>query len=84
MEQRDGGPAGEAFNPVEAGVPLAELEEITRFRNLNQPGMRALQRLMLWCIPLLALLFNFEIPSRLGAPMLEEQYLGLILILVLG
>lgn len=84
MEQRDGRPADEAFKPVDAGVPVAELEELSRFRNLKRPNMRALQRFMLWCIPLVALLFNFEVPSRLGAPMLEEQYLGLILILVLG
>ena len=84
MEQRNGGAADEAFKPVEAGVPLAELEEINRFRILAQPGMRALQRLMLWGIPLFSLVFNFEIPSRLGSPMLQEQYLGLILILVLG
>ena len=84
MEQRNGGAADEAFKPVEAGVPLAELEEINRFRILKQPGMRAFQRLMLWGIPLFSLVFNFEVPSRFGAPMLQEQYLGLILILVLG
>src|SRR3989304_7557228 len=84
MEQRNGGAADEAFKPVEAGIPLAELEEINRFRILKQPGMRAFQRLMLWGIPLFSLVFNFEVPSRFGAPMLQEQYLGLILILVLG
>jgi TRAP transporter 4TM/12TM fusion protein len=46
--------------------------------------MRLLQRLMLMAIPLFALLFNFEIPSHFGTPMLQEQYLGMMLILVLG
>lgn len=46
--------------------------------------MRWLQRILLWSIPLFALFFNFDIPSRLGAAMLQEQYLGMILILVLA
>ena len=84
MDQRDGGASGQAVGPIEAGAPLAELEENTRFRELSSPAMRALQRSLLWSIPLCALIFNFEIPSRLGSPMLEEQYLGVILLLVLG
>ncbi len=83
MEQRDGGAAGETIGPVDA-TPLVELEETRRFRKLEHPFMRALQRLMLWCIPLFALVFNFDLPARLGASMLQEQYLGIMLILVLG
>jgi TRAP transporter 4TM/12TM fusion protein len=64
-------------------MELAELERGSRFRTLKAPGMRLFQRLMLWAIPLLALLFNFEVPSYLGAAMLQEQYLGMILVLVL-
>jgi TRAP transporter 4TM/12TM fusion protein len=45
--------------------------------------MQWFQRLLLWAIPVFALLYNFEVPSRLGTPVLQEQYLGLILILVL-
>ncbi len=84
MDQRDGGAADHVVGPIEAGAPLVELEENTRFRELSSPAMRALQRSLLWSIPLCALIFNFEIPSRLGSPMLEEQYLGVILLLVLG
>jgi TRAP transporter 4TM/12TM fusion protein len=60
-----------------------ELEGGARFRKLQNPGTRLAQRLLLWAIPLAALLYNFELPSRLGAPILQEQYLGIILILVL-
>ena len=84
MDQRDGGATDKVVASVEAGAPLAELEETTRFRELKNPAMRMLQRFMLWSIPIFALIFNFEIPSRLGAPMLQEQYLGIILLLVLG
>jgi TRAP transporter 4TM/12TM fusion protein len=61
-----------------------ELEGSARFRRLKNPSMRLLQRLLLWAIPVAALLFNFDLPSRFGAAMLQEQYLGFILILVLG
>ncbi|MBI4490841.1 MAG: TRAP transporter fused permease subunit [Deltaproteobacteria bacterium] len=87
MEQRDGSSAGQAHEPVENSpkeTPLAELEGLTRFRKFKQPGMRLLQRLMLVAIPLFALLFNFEIPSHFTTPMLQEQYLGMMLVLVLG
>jgi len=83
MEQRDGGIAGNAATPVVA-APLAELEDTGRFRKLKHPFLRALQRLMLWGIPFFALVFNFDLPARLGAALLQEQYLGVILILVLG
>ena len=63
---------------------LAELEGARRFRRFSNPSMRLLQRLMLCSIPVLALLFNFDLPSNLGFPVLQEQYLGLILVLVLG
>jgi TRAP transporter 4TM/12TM fusion protein len=83
MEQRDGRGAGGAGRSVDA-APLAELEDIGRFRKLKTPFFRALQRLMLWGIPFFALIFNFDLPARLGFPVLQEQYLGIILILVLG
>lgn len=60
-----------------------ELEGEARFRTFAAPWMQRLQKTLLSSIPLSALLFNFEIPSRLGTPMLQEQYLGVILILVL-
>lgn len=84
MEQRDGGAAGQALEPVETGSSLAKLEGIARFRALQRPGVRLIQRLMLWAIPFFALLFNFDLPSRLGLAILQEQYLGMVLILVLG
>jgi TRAP transporter 4TM/12TM fusion protein len=84
MEQRDGSAAGQALEPVETASSLAKLEDLGRFRTLKRPGLRAMQRLMLWGIPLSALLFNFDIPSRLGLAILQEQYLGIVLILVLG
>ena len=62
---------------------LSELESGARFRKFSNPRLRLIQRLLLWGIPVFAVLFNFEIPSRLGAAMLQEQYLGIILILVL-
>jgi len=34
-------------------------------------------------IPVVSLLFSFNVPSRMGAAMLQEQFLGIILILVL-
>ena len=83
MEQRDGGIAGNAAGPVEA-APLAELEDTGRFRKLKNPFLRALQRLMLWGIPFFAFVFNFDLPGRLGAALLQEQYLGIVLVLVLG
>lgn len=55
-----------------------------RFRKLENPGMRLIQRSLLWGIPIFALVFNFELPSRFGSAMLQEQYLGIILVLVLS
>lgn len=60
-----------------------ELERSSRYRVLAAPAMRALQRALLWAITAAALLFVFDMPSRLGFDVLEEQYLGLVLILVL-
>ncbi|HZD42355.1 MAG TPA: hypothetical protein VE131_16655, partial [Terriglobales bacterium] len=83
MEQRDGGAAGGAAKAVNA-APLSELEDAGRFRKLKSPFLRALQRWMLLGIPLFALIFNFDVPARFGFPVLQEQYLGVILILVLS
>lgn len=46
--------------------------------------MRMLQRILLWAIPITAVLFNFELSSRFGAPVLQQQYLGIILVLILS
>ena len=62
---------------------LAEMESGLRFRRFTNPTLRVIHSFFLWAIPLCALLFNFEVPSLLGAAMLQEQYLGIILILVL-
>ena len=43
-----------------------------------------LQRLLLMAIPILSLLFAFNIPSRMGMAILQEQFLGVILIAVLA
>jgi TRAP transporter 4TM/12TM fusion protein len=51
---------------------------------LRHPAAQRLQRVLLAAIPLIALVFNFEIPSRCGASMLQEQYLGIVLLLALS
>jgi TRAP transporter 4TM/12TM fusion protein len=63
---------------------LAKIEGFSRLRKLKQPEMRLFQRALLWGIPSLALLYNFDLPSRLGVAVMQEQYLGVVLILVLG
>jgi TRAP transporter 4TM/12TM fusion protein len=63
---------------------LSQLETGSRFRKFSNPALRLIQRLLLCALPTVALLFNFEVPSHLGAAMLQEQYLGIILILVLS
>jgi TRAP-type uncharacterized transport system fused permease subunit len=63
---------------------LSQLERRSRFRKSSNPALRLIQKLLLWALPAVALLFNFEVPSYLGAAMLQEQYLGMILILVLS
>ena len=55
----------------------------TRFRRIEPSWLRWLQRLLLMAIPIISLLASFDVPSRLGAAMLQEQFLGVILILVL-
>ena len=54
-----------------------------RFRRANSVWLRWVQRLLLMAIPVCSLLFAFDIPGRLGAAMLQEQFLGIVLILVL-
>lgn len=53
-------------------------------RKFDNAGMALFQRLLLWAIPVLAIPFNFELPSRFGLVMLREQYLAIILALVLS
>jgi len=55
----------------------------TRFRRIEPSWLRWLQRLLLMAIPIVSLLASFDVPSRLGAAMLQEQFLGVVLILVL-
>jgi TRAP transporter 4TM/12TM fusion protein len=62
---------------------VLELEGDARFRTLKHTGIRLLCRVLLCAIPVTALIFNFDIPSRLGMALLQEQFLGIILILVL-
>ena len=63
---------------------VLELEGDARFRTIKHRGIRLLCRLLLCAIPITALIFNFDIPSRLGVALLQEQFLGIILILVLA
>jgi TRAP transporter 4TM/12TM fusion protein len=63
---------------------VLELEGDARFRTLKHTGIRLLCRVLLCAIPVTALIFNFDIPSRLGVALLQEQFLGIILILVLA
>ncbi|MGE5306710.1 MAG: TRAP transporter permease [Alphaproteobacteria bacterium] len=63
---------------------VLELEGEARFRTLKRPALRLFCRVLLCAIPVTALIFNFDIPSRLGAPLLQEQFLGIILVLVLA
>jgi TRAP transporter 4TM/12TM fusion protein len=63
---------------------LSQLERGSRFRKFSNPALRLIQKLLLWALPVVALMFNFEVPSHLGVAMLQEQYLGMILILVLS
>ena len=54
-----------------------------RYRSANSVWLRSVQRLLLMAIPVCSLLFTFDVPGRLGAAMLQEQFLGIVLILVL-
>jgi TRAP transporter 4TM/12TM fusion protein len=62
---------------------VLELEGSARFRTFEHRGIRLFARLLLCAIPLSAIIFNLDLPSRLGAALLQEQFLGIILILVL-
>lgn len=53
------------------------------FRGADVRGLRVLRSLLLCAIPIISMLFAFDVPSRLGAAMLQEQFLGMILVLVL-
>lgn len=54
-----------------------------RFRSVDALWLRWVRRLLLMAIPVVSLVFSFDVPSRLGAAVLQEQFLGIILILVL-
>ena len=54
-----------------------------RFRRVETLWVRWLQRLLLMAIPVLSLLFAFSVPSRMGMAMMQEQFLGIILVAVL-
>jgi TRAP transporter 4TM/12TM fusion protein len=53
-------------------------------RRIETLWVRWLQRLLLMAIPILSLLFGFNVPSRMGMAILQEQFLGVILIAVLA
>jgi TRAP transporter 4TM/12TM fusion protein len=55
-----------------------------RVRRIETLWVRWLQRLLLMAIPILSLLFGFNVPSRMGMAILQEQFLGIILIAVLA
>jgi len=87
MDQGNGSSTDKAFRSVESYPqtnPISEIEGLSRLRTLKHPAMRLFQRSLLWWIPLFALLYNFDLPSRFGLALLQEQYLGSVLILVLG
>src|SRR3990172_6066437 len=87
MDQGNGSSTDKAFKSVESHPPtnpLSKIEGLAHLRKLDHPAMRLFQRSLLWGIPLSALLYNFDLPSRLGLAILQEQYLGCVLILVLG
>ncbi|MBI3066389.1 MAG: TRAP transporter fused permease subunit [Deltaproteobacteria bacterium] len=87
MAQGIGSSTDKAFGSVKSYPPtnpLLEIEGLSRLRTLKHPAMRLFQRSLLWGIPLFALLYNFDLPSRFGLAILQEQYLGSVLILVLG
>jgi TRAP transporter 4TM/12TM fusion protein len=55
-----------------------------RVRRIEILWVNWLQRLLLMAIPILSLLFAFNVPSRLGMAILQEQFLGVILVAVLA
>jgi TRAP transporter 4TM/12TM fusion protein len=61
-----------------------EPESEGRAQRFETPWVRGLQRLLLIAIPVLSLLFAFNIPSRMGMAILQEQFLGVILVAVLA
>ena len=61
-----------------------ELEEGARFRKFDSVWLSWLQRLQLMAIPVFSMIAGFDVPARLGFPMLQEQFLGLILMLLLS
>ena len=54
-----------------------------RYRRIELFSLRWIQRFLLMAIPVVSVLFSFDVPSRMGAAMLQEQFLGIVLILVL-
>ncbi len=55
-----------------------------RVRRIENLWVNGLQRLLLMAIPILSLLFAFNVPSRMGMAILQEQFLGIILVAVLA
>ena len=64
-------------------MSLTPEEGEARFRRLDSPWLRGVKRLLLMAIPVVCMLFAFDVPSRLGTAILQEQFLGIFLILVL-
>ena len=61
-----------------------EPESEGRAPTIQSPWVNKIQRLLLMSIPILSLLFAFNVPSRMGMAILQEQFLGVILIAVLA
>ncbi len=61
-----------------------ELEEGARFRKFEGAWLRWLQRLLLMSIPVFSIIAGFDVPARLGFPMLQEQFLGVMLTVILS
>jgi len=54
-----------------------------RYRRFDAPWLRGVHRALLAAFPLASLLFSFDVPAQLGATMLKEQFLGIVLMIVL-
>src|SRR3990172_9311295 len=66
-------------------VPVTvELEGGPRFRSLRNRALRVLLDGTLIAIPLLACIYIFNLSPAVGVVILQEQYLGIFLILILS
>ncbi|MBI2359814.1 MAG: TRAP transporter large permease subunit, partial [Deltaproteobacteria bacterium] len=68
---------------TESKMMETESKGLIATRKFENAGMAFFQRVLLWAIPGLAIPFNFDLPSHFGLVMLREQYLAIVLSLVL-